>query len=173
MSASNIIYILDDKNRIVSVGGAWNKFADENDGINLTAKDIFGRQIWDFVTGDATRMWLEVIFQLARFRGTRVERPYRCDSPKLKRYMRMYIDPEHNKHLLVSHEILAVEERSAPLYIRYGPNSLKNIRQRCSVCGRLNIGGWQEPQAKHTDASNSISVSYTICNECQQTIPGI
>ena len=91
MTTQTTAYVLDNRNRIISVSEAWDRFAAENGGNKTSYKDVCGRPIWDFVTGDPTRMWREAIFQFARLRGDRVERPYKCDSPDLKRFMRMRI----------------------------------------------------------------------------------
>lgn len=170
MESSTVAYVLDSKDHIISVSEAWNKFADENDGVNLAAQDVCGRRIWDFVTGDATRMWLEALFQFARIRGTSLDRHYRCDSPDLKRFMFMHIDFEQGGILHISHEILATEQRTDPVYIKYGANT--NNMKRCSICGRVNHGVWQEPLAEHADKFIGIIVIYTVCEECQRLMPG-
>jgi hypothetical protein len=87
--------------------------------------------------------------------------------------MRMRIVVENGEMLRIEHEILSTEQRSVPLHIRYGATTVKNIKQRCSICGRLNIGGWQEPHADHAGASNGIIVIYTVCEDCQRLMPGI
>lgn len=167
------IYSLDSRDCIVSVSGSWDKFAAKNGGVRVFANDVCGRSIWEFVTGDATRMWLEAVFQLARLRSASIERPYRCDSPSLKRFMRMRIVSEQGGVLRIEHEILATEQRSKPVHFQYGMNVMKNTRQRCSICGRVNDGGWQEPLAEYADPSYSIMVIYTVCEDCQRLMPGI
>ena len=59
-----IEYVLDNRDRIISVGEAWNHFAAQNGGKNVSSKDVIGRPLWDFVAGDATRMWLETLSDL-------------------------------------------------------------------------------------------------------------
>lgn len=169
-------YLLNNKDIILSVKGPWDEFADDNGGIKIYAKDVCGRSIWDFVVGDETRMWLETIFQLARLNLSIIERSYRCDSPDLKRFMRMRIFPEEGGNLRIEHKILAIKERSAPVNIQYSKNSnRKKLRQRCSFCGRLNQdgkqGNWVEPLPEHADMSSEIIVIYTVCEDCQDLFP--
>jgi len=45
---------------------------------------------------------------------------------------------------------------------------MKNTKQRCSICGRLNIGGWQEPDEGHADGASGIYVMYTVYEDCQR-----
>jgi hypothetical protein len=168
-----IAYVLDSHDRIISVSKEWNAFSDENGGKHSSSTDVIGQRIWDFVAGDATRMWLATVFQFARLCGTSIERPYRCDSPEMKRFMRMRIVSEQGGNLRIEHEVLATEQRPAPIHIHYGANTTKNTSQRCSICGRVNRGGWQDPLAEHADASNRIIVIYTVCEDCQRLMPGM
>ena len=173
LAMSNLVtaYVLDNRDRIIWVIGDWDIFASENEGTELFSKNVCWRSIWDFVTDDVSRMWLESLFQLARLRGTSIERSYRCDSPDLKRFMRMSIVTEQCEFLRIEHEVLSTEQRSAPLHINYSTINMKNTKQRCSICGRLNIGGWQEPHANHAGASTGITVIYTVCEDCQLLMP--
>jgi len=172
MATPTTAYMLDNQDRILSVSGFWDEFADENSGANLSSKDVCGRRIWDFVTSDVTRMWLASIFQLSRLRGTVIERPYRCDSPDLKRFMRMRIVSEQGGVLRIEHEILTTEQRPAPVRIQYSANSMENNMQRCSICGRVNNGGWEEPRAEHAGTNSGIIVNYTVCEDCLSLMPG-
>jgi len=166
-------YVLDLQNRIISIGGEWDAFADENDGTKLTLKDVQGRPIRDFIKGDATIMWVEALLQYSRILGKIVDRPYRCDSPDLKRFMRMRIVPEQCGVLHIEHELLSTQPRSTPIYIQYGGITMNGAKLRCSICGRLNITGWTEPRGNHTNASGVIVVDYTVCENCQRLVPVI
>ncbi|TWI74001.1 hypothetical protein LZ24_01231 [Desulfobotulus alkaliphilus] len=167
MSIPDTEYLLDKGDRIVSVGGAWDSFAKENGAAKVFSGDVCGRSVWDYVTGDATRMWLEALFQLARLRRTEIERPYRCDSPDVKRFMRMRIAVEQGGLLRIGHEILATEKRPASVHIQYGSETTKNLRQRCSICGRIRGDGWQEPHPEDADISGILVVIYTVCKDCR------
>jgi hypothetical protein len=89
MTTETNAYLLDKLIRIVSTSGVWDQFAAKNEGEKASLRDTCGRAIWDFVTGDTTRKWLDIVFQLARYSITTIEQHYRCDSPDIKRFMRM------------------------------------------------------------------------------------
>jgi hypothetical protein len=173
METETITYWLDTKDRISSIHGPWDKFADENDGVGVRACDVYGRSIWDYVTGDTTRMWLGAVFQLARLRGVRIERPYRCDSPDLKRFMRMHISPDEKGGLQIEHKMLNIEERISPIYIQHGSENVsKNLTLRCSFCGRVKQReAWLEPPSVHAITPCKIIVAYSVCEDCQQMMP--
>lgn len=166
------MYLLNKKNHILSVSGPWDRFAEENNGVNVFSSDVCGRSLWDFVVGDFTRIWLETIFQLARLRNTMTEQWYRCDSPEVKRFMKMRIVPDREDGLRIEHKTLVTEERPVPVYIRYGPDK-SNVRTRCSICGRVKLEGvWKEPRAEYAETSREINVAYSVCTDCRCLLPG-
>ena len=163
-------YWLDEDNAIVRVSGDWDRFARENDGSGLYSADIGGKSIWNFISGDSSRMWLEALLQLTRLTGKAISRPYRCDSPDLKRFMTMTIIPEGSGRLRVEHAILATEARQAPVYIRYAAKAtLPSFYQRCSVCGRVRhtpAEPWLEPDELCARREAELSVIYAVCEDC-------
>lgn len=173
MEKTTTEYLVDEVDRIVSVSGPWDRFADENDGINARADAVCGRSIWDFIAGDGTRMWLDAIFKIARVRRASIERSYRCDSPDVKRFMRMRIIPGDGGALRIEHEVLGMEERHLPVYIRYkSSKDTGKIRLRCSICGRVRHGKvWEEPCPEHAGSSGEIVVVYSVCEACCRVIP--
>ena len=168
---TTIVYRLDQENQIISVDGPWDDFALDNEGSNAIACQVEGRPIWHFITGDTTRMWFEVMLKSARLRQTTLELCYRCDSPELKRFMRMRIVPGENDILSIEHEQIGEERRASPVTIRYAGNKpVGSFNTRCSMCGRLKQGpDWLEPeQQKHP--SDTVNVIYTVCESCKTLV---
>lgn len=160
-------YILDDMKTIVDVGGQWDCFAQENGGVNTCSEHVKGRPIWDFIIDDNTRMWFETLLQLAKLKHDALVRHYRCDSPDLRRFMKMTIDAMHDHGFRVLHEVISVEERSQPVYIHCSGSPSHGDVIRCSSCGKIKVGSvWVEPDADIVMA-NRLNVTYTICPVCQ------
>lgn len=86
--------------------------------------------------------------------------------------MRMIIVSEHRGMLRIEHEILSTEQRSRPVNIKYIEFTMKNTKQRCSVCGRLNIGGWQKPHEnlpmRQAEYLLFIQYATTVSGYCQE-----
>ena len=175
MRTEPTVYHLDKNDRIVAVGGPWDEFANENGGLYVRVQDVLGRLIWEFVTDDITRMWLDTLLQLARIRQKTVERFYRCDSPELKRFMCMRIIPEENSLLRIEHEVLSVEQRAVPVHIRFAASVPgQNLRLRCSVCGRVKMDEvWQEPVVEQGDGAGGILVAYSVCETCVAPVSSV
>lgn len=160
-------YLLDQRERIVSVDGAWDAFAEENGGCHLSAAELWGHSIWEYVAGDNTKMWLTALFQYARLKGSGVTRPYRCDSPELKRYMQMTVRLESGSLLRVDHELLYTEPRTPALHFRHSGRHDQAPFTRCSNCGRIHVGAWVEPDPSHANTGSTLTVVYSVCPTCQ------
>lgn len=175
--ADHVTYWLDRDDRIVKVGGAWDRFALDNDGPAARADAVVGRPIWDFVVGDASRMWLESLLGYARLHDATITRRYRCDSPDVRRYLSMTVVREGRHHLRVEHLVESVEPRERIVGIAAASNRAAGTRLRCSICGRIKgDDAWREPEdaalADRPDAPRSeFTVIYSVCAECQTLLP--
>lgn len=174
MKTTNNYYCLDNKNIIVSVSNNWNNFAEENDGLSIFSENVIGKSIWDFISGNTTKMWLDCIFQLARLRKSKIEKTYRCDSPDIKRYMKMIIIPDIDGFLKIEHQIMSTEVQETPVFIYASPTKNDKFKKRCSVCGRiLQDNCWYEPANLNDSITQNFLVIYTVCNECKRSLPGL
>lgn len=168
-------YSLDEKNCIVSVDGDWDRYALENDAGDLFAEKILGKSIYDFISGSTTRAWFETIVQMVRMTRTPIERPYRCDSPTLKRYMKMRVSYD-GERIHIVHDLLSVEERKEPVLIKHVSEYSRyhTSKHRCSSCGRVHQDGqWYDPDdaALRRDELNLLVVAYVVCETCQLLFP--
>jgi hypothetical protein len=162
-------YRLDQKYRITGVEGAWDRFAGDNDGPAAQSAAVIGKPLWSFIRGDATRMWLQALFQLARVGGRRIEKPCRCDSPQVRRHMNMAVTPQPDDSLLVELVLLREEPRDSRLELmplEQGPRS-----PCCSVCGRLHWrGAWREAEDAVSAGDTVIAAWYTVCESCRTSV---
>ena len=89
----NVNYTVDSDDVIVRINDAWDSFAEANDASKLDRSTVLGKPLFHYISGDATRMFVWSIFNNVRIRQEEYIRQYRCDSPELKRYMKMTITP--------------------------------------------------------------------------------
>ncbi len=68
--------VIEEGNCIISIGGVWDEFADEKDGIKLSSKDVCGRPIWDFITADAKSRAADYRHSTAGGKITMSDNPY-------------------------------------------------------------------------------------------------
>ena len=87
------IHQIDSEDIIIHVDEVWLVFGRANWINRLTAKDIVGTSLWEFISGvDAIHLWKNLLAAV-RKSAKSVSLPYRCDSPQTKRYMSMSIVP--------------------------------------------------------------------------------
>lgn len=171
-STEQNVYWLGPTERIVRVGPCWDRFALANDGAAATGEKIVDRPVWDFVQDAATRMWLESLIALVRLRSVSIQRPYRCDSPDMKRFMQMNIVPEDEGILRVEHSLVRCEPKSRSVWIDSFSKANSDVRVRCSICGRVRLDKeWIEPDRLSSSTSRGgiakLAVIYGVCDDCK------
>ena len=168
-------YTLDDADTIVAVNGPWDDFARKNEGEQILADKIVGQKLDRFILGDDTRMFVRTMIMSARVLKKTIYRPYRCDSPTLKRFMEMTVHPLPEGQVEVVHRELHSEPITHVIRIAAGPvGSSTAYVKRCSLCNRVKVQGiWSElDNALETERllveASSLKVIYGVCPDCQR-----
>lgn len=169
-------YRIDADDRLVWVDRLWLAFASENGASELTEDFVLGRLLWDFIVGDETCQVYSSIHTRVRGSGQPVVIPFRCDSPTLKRHMRLTIAREEAGQLLYMSSLLRVEpQRELPALDRALPRSL-NFLTMCSFCKRtlLESVGWLDVEDVSArlglfEAPVVPELRYVVCPECGST----
>jgi hypothetical protein len=170
-------YTLDADDTIVTVAGDWDRTALANGGEAVLAARIIGRRLNDFITGDITRMFVHTMLMSARTLQREVSRPYRCDTPQLRRLMRMSIEPHADGRLDVHHWQLAQDPVPQPIpVVAAAGGSAAAFIKRCSMCNRIRVGQeWVEVGSARQEPSltgiASLMVVYGVCPECLRGLP--
>jgi hypothetical protein len=175
---NDVSYRLDNQDRIVEVGGDWDRVAKENDGTEVLANRIIGTKLYAHVSDEPSRMFVWTMLDSVRKLFRPSVKLYRCDCPDFKRQMEMTIIPEAAGGLLVQHRLISQEQQ--PQRIRFkglagghsGQTNRRTLVLRCTMCVKLRVGGiWNEPDAKllaGLSQENGVAqVAYGICEDCQ------
>lgn len=168
-------YWLDNQDRIIDVSNSWDVFAKENNGETVISDNIIGKYLKSFIKSDETRMFTELLLNKARLLNTTVERQYRCDSPDVKRYMKMLIIPEGHNVLRVNHYVLKIEPHSIKLSFMYAKDPKDKFMKRCSICNKVHFERkWHEGDSclvsKFIRENKCVYVIYTVCEICKSDI---
>ncbi|WP_340270119.1 hypothetical protein [Sulfitobacter pontiacus] len=157
-------YVVDSKDRIISVGSEWDAFAIENDAPGATSTNVLGREIWDFVEGANTRTYLFGVFQACRIEQQLFSILYRCDGPDVRRLYRLTIWPSPDDSLTIGsmlvHAITSPPHPTVSAFEEYYDTT------RCSVCCAFQIGDKWIDLRTPPDADN-FAKSYSICPTCK------
>ncbi|NDY92941.1 hypothetical protein [Ideonella livida] len=181
-------YLLDADDRLLDVSPDWDAAAMAAGGKPLLRAAVVGQPLRRFVSGDATRLFLEALLTAARLTGQPRSRPYRCDAPDRVRELRMTVEPLPGGVVRVRHELLASRQRPAlPQVIT---RAATGRWWRCSQCLSLwprqgQVGGlppaaadrqarWLPAPAIWSGATTPGTrlVADAVCPACRRMAPG-
>lgn len=170
---SEVIYRVDAGGTLTFVNEGWNAFAILNDTPELCGPAILGRRVADCIAGPETLLIYSRLLERAAA-GVRIELPYRCDSPMLRRLMLLTITAAGTE----------IEFRSQVVDIAMRPvvRLLETERRRsnalltlCSWCNRGRIGDrWAEIEEVVTELglfeTKVPQLTHGMCPACQARV---
>ncbi|MCK6404491.1 MAG: hypothetical protein L6Q60_00595 [Rhodocyclaceae bacterium] len=165
-------YRLDARDRIVEVGGDWDRFAIDNGAEELVSGAILGMPLRTFIAGDVTRMFVDALLARVRLTGRPAVIPYRCDSPGVKRFMEMSLE-SIGAELISEHRCLSEQVMFSPLaYAVVSEPASGGWVRRCSMCNRLTdrSGRSYESDEYPHEAGDTVRVIYHVCPDCQRRV---
>lgn len=167
-------YWLDIKDRIIRTNLIWDNFAEDNEGGARSFSDeIIGKSLFSFISGDATKMFVSTMIQRVRITKKRLDVDYRCDSPEMKRFMKMTIVPEEGELIRVENSLEKEEPFENSIKFKY--KRREHLVKRCSMCQKLNHNNkWFEPEefaaTLNVKLDEEIPVIYTVCENCRRNL---
>jgi len=185
----DIFYSLDKDNNILAVGPGWDEFAAENGAPELESKNLIGKPVLNYFFDEATRRLYVRMFERVRKTGEQISFEYRCDSPSLRRYMRLAVSPSSDQGVTILSETLSKEPREEECFQweRVPAAAQRKARLRnmvlmpaCSVCSRVQVKpeSWVEIERalgtmNLTDEPWFPLLSPTLCPECADTLASL
>jgi hypothetical protein len=172
-------YGINDADVIEHVDRWWLAFASENNANELDETSVLGHPIWEFIADLPTQRLYREIHHRVRSSGNPIEVPFRCDSPTMRRYMRLTISHSAAGHLRYESQLIrAVPQRQLPLL---NPSSKRSdaFLTMCSCCKRSLIepSGWLEMEdialrLRMYDQQAVPDLRYTLCPDCSKQLLG-
>jgi hypothetical protein len=182
----DIFYSLDKDNNIVVVGPGWDEFAADNGAPELESKNLIGKPVLNYFFDEATRRLYVRMFERVRKTGEQISFEYRCDSPSLRRYMRLTVSPSSDQGVTILSETLSKEPREEECFqwVRTPGAAQRKARLRnmvlmsaCGVCSKVQVrsGDWVEIERalKGMDLTTEPwfpLLTSTICSQCEDML---
>ena len=170
---SAIIYTIDQNDHITNISESWDKFASENEANHLERSQVLNRPIWDYIADAETRHIHQVLLERVRKRKTTLEFPFRCDSPSIRRYLKMQIALAPEDSISYCCTIDRIEHRAPVLFAEQKNWREKKRLRMCSWCKKVDVGDnvWLEiePAIKKLQLLERKilpEISHTMCDEC-------
>lgn len=165
-----IAYRIDDSDIIVYVDDNWDSFARSNDAPTLTAEAVLGHSLSDFITDPAIRHLYDLLFAQARQRQKLLSVPLRCDSPDLRRYLELTIQPNAANYLSLYSRTLRVEPRDPVALLDSQTERCDKFVIICSWCKKVAVEDqWYEIEAAtiHLNLLAEVpQLTHGMCQSC-------
>ncbi len=164
---------VDRDNLIVAVNESWDKFAANNGAPQLAQGAVLGSNLLDAVSGKVSKSFTLALLELARNRDDEIQFEYRCDSPHLRRYMRLHVRGMVDGAVHFSHEHLYSEHFNKPVLFRTSAQRGRDSTIRCSVCNHVRHDGfWKRSDYVSEQVFNGqpVPVIYGICPSCMDIL---
>ncbi|MEQ8667579.1 MAG: hypothetical protein RIC12_00315 [Pirellulales bacterium] len=173
-------YCVDECDSITQVSEMWLAFARENGAPQLTSSYVVGKSLWDFVAVKLLRDLYSAVHAKVRAEGQPAVIQFRCDSPSLRRHMRMTIRSLTAGHLEYSCVLLQSEPQAELKLIDVQQSNSEEWVTMCSICkrGLLESIGWLEAidfatRLRLFEKSELPRVRHNLCPSCAKSLEEI
>ncbi len=170
-------YNIDRSDRICSVDEAWLDFARENGAGHLTEPSVIGRRLWEFISGRETQHLYRLIFERVRESGQTTVVPFRCDSPRCRRFMELSVAPAESDGLELLVRVLREESRVHVNLLDVRISRDDRFLEICSWCKcvRVDEDHWFEVEEAIRRlqlflAPELPSLTHGLCRPCESSL---
>lgn len=170
-----VVYWIDAGDRLVRVNDAWDVFATENDAPDLTAERVVGQPIWACITDAGTRHLYGSLLTRVRD-GVTARFSLRCDSPTMRRHLRLTISPDDDGLVQFESLVTATEPRAEQPLLRRDLTRGLGLVTLCSWCNRVSVlDGWLELEdaaapLRLFDTDLLPALSHGLCPDCSKYV---
>jgi hypothetical protein len=172
------VYHIDEEDIIVSVSPNWESFARANAWASeLTPNKVVGHPLWDFIQDPETRHLYRELFNRVRDGSSCRSIPFRCDSPRERRYLSLGISLQRNDHIEITSTILKIEPRDPVGLLEKDRQRSTDLLRICSMCKKIAAtrNNWVEieeglTQLKLFEARMLPQLTHGICPDCYQSV---
>jgi hypothetical protein len=178
MSDSDLVYCIDDNDIIFTVSENWEFFARANgwdSGGSL--KNVVGHFLWDFIEGLETRYLYEEMFRRVRFGKPCGPIPFRCDSPKERRFLELLISPLPDDRIEITSTIIRIEHRNPVRLLDKDIPRSNDLLRICSMCKKIAIAehNWVDMdeavvQLRLFEADRMPGLTHGLCPSCYEIV---
>jgi hypothetical protein len=142
-------YTVDGENRLTAVSSNWDDFLRANEGLPTSASAaVIGRSLFDFISGPETIHLYHLLLQNVRSTGKTATVLFNCDSPALRRRLRLSMIRGIAGGVVFRSTVLSIVAREPVELLETGA-SAGEVVTICSFCKKLALpeNRWVEPEA--------------------------
>ena len=171
----NVIYRIDESDRIVYVNDEWDIFAVENDAKELISENVKNKNLWEYIQGEELVYLYGIIFEKVRRRRIELSFQYRCDSPGKRRYLEMNVAPLKGQMVEIRNPIVKIENRESIDILRNEVKAGDKFIIMCSWCKKVKAEDWVEVEdaiKKYGlfEKDSLPQITHSICKVCTEKL---
>lgn len=172
----HFVHVVDNGDVIVEVNAEWRQFAAEN-GLPELPDRALGTPLWSHIVGYETVHLYQILVEELRKSGRPQTLAYRCDSPRLRRYMEMRITRQGGGRVVFTSHIVALEERPEVRLLDAAAPRSEETLMICSWCKKIHVGEreWCEAESaisrlKLFGEAGLPKLSHGMCPTCYEEV---
>jgi hypothetical protein len=173
---SEIVYVVDAEDRVVSVSSEWEEFGTRNGGSDLRPEQITGRPVWEFIADEETRKLYRRVLAHVRA-GMPADMVLRCDGPARRRLVEMIVSRRPNGQVEFRTILLSAKSRPAQRLFDHQVPRTEHRLPVCSWCDRVKTDQeeWLEVEEvmdamQLTTAPALPGLAPAVCPVCAATV---
>lgn len=168
---SEVVYVLDAKLSIAACNRAWDNFAAANGGVGISAADVVGQPVFDFIPPVLVAFYQQK-YDAARRTGVWVGFDYDCSSPATYRQFHMALQTLENGAIVVVNSLrphrispFARDKAAEPASVYFSSDGVITM---CAHCRRTQhpqfseVWEWVPQFVSHPGDK----VSHGLCPRC-------
>lgn len=112
-SGHHMQYEINEADVLTQIDDKWDSFSRENQACHLSRATVLGTSLWSHVVGEDARQLYQQMFRQVRRLQASASIPFRCDSPRKRRFLRLQIDPLPESRIRMTSLTERIEDRSS------------------------------------------------------------
>ncbi|KPJ88145.1 MAG: hypothetical protein AMJ53_17225 [Gammaproteobacteria bacterium SG8_11] len=172
------IYYVDRNNNFINGNDEWDQFALANNAAHLIRASVHNQSLFDLISDPQCNHLYKLLIERTKHSGKTIIFQFRCDSPDMRRFMRMEMTHENGNGGVCFKSIVERQEPRGPVAL-LDPQSKRSTESLiiCSWCKKVKIAEdqWMEVEqaVNHLKLFNTTylpQLSNGMCPVCHESI---
>jgi len=171
--SDTFVYSINENDIITNYSKNFPSFARNNDWqLEMEPEAILGRSIFDFISGAETQHLYQILFEHCR-KGKHIGPiPFRCDSPRERRFLELHLRLLPNSHIDIITVLLKTEHRPPVRILQANTPRTEEFIRICSMCKKIFVDDeWVEIEEalirmKLFEQERLPYLTHGLCNSC-------
>ncbi|SLM32508.1 conserved hypothetical protein [Desulfamplus magnetovallimortis] len=169
-------YIINQENIIITTSQNFYFFAHNNEAQELVENSIIGQSLCSFIGGKETKELYRLLIERVRSEKREISIPFRCDSPTIRRFMKLHIKRLNETMVRFQGCLIKEEKRTKIDLLDITIPRNDTLLRMCSWCKKVYVNdSWLEVEnaIRELDLFGSIclpALTHGMCDKCREML---